>query len=144
MSHDPRSQTLPVVVFSVLVLFVVLQASGDCGSRALWWRTLCAQVMVRPYGNARDNALELCCLLLLMWSYFASVIVGTTHSDAIGLCALVAKALLIAYAAGRAALRTLASWVAEGHIKETEQREMVAPLDGTLDSPLLEPHTVAW
>jgi hypothetical protein len=72
---------LALLVFASLLVLLAL---------ALW---------LRPYADARDNQLEVACLLLLMYGYFASVLPESSVDASILVFAL--QAALLVYGAQR-------------------------------------------
>jgi hypothetical protein len=66
-------------------------------------------MVVRPYRRARDNRLEMVCLLVLLYAYFASVLVGAAPNSGVDVSVVVAEFAIVAYGLWR----MVAPWVAK-------------------------------
>jgi hypothetical protein len=80
-SDTERAASLALLVFASLLVLLAL---------ALW---------LRPYADARDNQLEVACLLLLLYGYFVSVLPGSSSAMDASVSAL--QLALLVYGAQR-------------------------------------------
>jgi hypothetical protein len=83
------------------------------------------QTSFRPYANERDNRLDTFALLALLYSYFASVIVGTSPSSTIDASVVAVKVAVLVYAVWRVARNRLRQKAA---IERIDAEELQSPL----------------
>jgi hypothetical protein len=105
-SYSTADASLPVLVFASLLLLLLLQVSPLLPAALLARRSRAldrgAQIVCQPYASSRDNRLELVCLLVLLYGYFASVLAGVAPSAAVDASAMASKAAVVAYGLWRA------------------------------------------
>ncbi len=69
-------------------------------------------MLVRPYRHGRDNRLEVVCILVLLYSNFASVLEGTHANGGLDWSVFAAQISIVAFGLWRAVAPGVKKWMA--------------------------------